>query len=366
VALAVVAVPTPGAARTESSERGAQDYMAIARKGLADSRSHWWNPRARWYRDRLRGGQDDVATLWNVVHVFETMSALAVADPSGPNRRAVRGFGVAMERYWSRNVLPHGAYTASLAAPGGNGVNYAYFDDNGWLGLAFMDAYRATRDGRFIGDAARALRFIDERGWAGKRGVLWNTWDTETSMASYASATALAAELYRYTNSSKYRRTARRYVAWGDRQARRKGLYGTRRHPPVSYVEGAMIGAHLALCRKHVKRSCRAARSVARAAYRRFGKRRRYHAPQFDTIMFRYLLRLARDDRQPRWYRWAQAAAADAFRKGRDQNGLFLRFWDGSPMMAHGGGVGPFAYGRLCTHAGTVSLFAWLAAIPHP
>src|ERR687883_1495181 len=225
-----------------ATARAAPDYAAIARKGVADARRHWWNPRAHWYKDHLDGDRDDVATVWGVVHLFDAVSALAVADRSGANRRAVRPFALLMERYWSRNVRPHGAYTAAR----GSGANYAFFDDNGWLGLAFVDAYRATRNRRFLRDAARALRFIDEEGWVGKRGVLWSTFDPHTSMASYASATALAAELYRYTGSKRYRQMARRYVAWGDTHAfgTRSGLYRTRHHPAVTYVEGAMIGAH--------------------------------------------------------------------------------------------------------------------------
>jgi hypothetical protein len=145
----------------------------------------------------------------------------------------------------------------------------------------------------------------------------------------------------------------------------RRGLYATREHPAVSYVEGAMIGAYLALCREGSKRSCERAERLARATYRRFGARHRYHAPQFDAILFRYLLRLADYDGDARWYRWAETAAADARRNGRE-HGLFLRFWDGTPMADHGDGAGQFGYGMLCTHAGAVSLFAWLAAMPPP
>ena len=369
LAFAAVALSTaPGSAATRqatSEQHATPDYDAIARKGLVDARRRWWNVRTRWYTDHLHGPAGDVATVWGIVHVFDATSALAIAHPGRKWRLKVRRFAAVAERYWSHNVHPHGAYTAQLAGPDGNGENFAFYDDNGWLGLAFVDAYRATRNKRYLRDADRALRFIDEDGWDGDRGVLWNQWDSDTSLASYASATALAAELYHYTDRSGYRKIARRYIAWGDRHARRRGLYATRQHPAVSYVEGAMIGAHLALCREGSKESCKEARRVARASYRRWGPRHRYHAPQFDTVLFRYLLRLGDYDREPRWYRWAQAAAADALKNGRE-HGLFLRFWDGTSITAHGGGEGQFTYGRLCTHGGAVSLFAWLAAIPPP
>ena len=358
----------PGAAaagRAAAEPHATPNYAAIARKGLVDARRRWWNVNTKWYTDHLHGPAGDVATVWGIVHVFDATSAMAIADPSRKRRLKVRRFAAVAERYWSHNVHPHGAYTAQLAGPHGDGENYAFYDDNGWLGLAFVDAYRATHNKRYLHDADRALRFIDEDGWDGDRGVLWNQWDSDTSLASYASATALAAELYHYTDKSRYRGIARRYIAWGDKHARRHGLYATRDHPAVSYVEGAMIGAHLALCREGSKRSCKAAEQVARSAHRRWGTGHRYHAPQFDAILFRYLLRLGDYDGQKRWYRWAQAAAADALANSRE-HGLFLKVWDGSSITSHGNGEGQFTYGRLCTHAGTVSLFAWLAAIPPP
>jgi hypothetical protein len=363
VAVALVTAPAPAGADAKRS--AAPDYAAIARQGLVDARRHWWNRRFDWYTDHLGGGASYAATVWGVVHVFDALSALAIANPTHRRRLAVRRFASVAERYWSRNVDPHGAYTASLAGPHGDGEDYAYFDDNGWLGLAFVDAYRATHNKRYLHDAARALRFIDEAGWDGERGVLWNQWDSRTSLASFASATALAAELYHYTERSRYRRIARRYVAWGERHAMRRGLYATREHPALSYVEGAMIGAYLALCREGSRRSCERVERLARVTYRRFGARHRYHAPQFDAILFRYLLRLADYDGDARWYRWAQAAAADARRNARE-HGLYLKFWDGTPTAEHGDGKGQFSYGMLCTHAGTVSLFAWLAAMPPP
>jgi hypothetical protein len=367
-ALLIAAASAHAGDAAPSKQRATPDYAAIARKGVADSRRRWWNLKTNWYTDHLHGPAGDVATVWGVVHVFDSVSALAIAKPTKKRRLAVRKFAAVMEQYWSKNVHPHGAYTAQLAGPDGDGPNYAFYDDNGWLGLAFVDAYRATRNRRYLRDAARALRFIDEDGWDGDRGVLWNQWDSSTSLASYASATALAAELYHYTESTKYRRIARRYLRWGERHAlKRSGLYATSEHPAVSYVEGAMIGAHLALCREGDKRSCESAKRVAVASYRRFGRprHRRYHAPQFDAILFRYLLRLADYDGDKRWYRWTQAAAGDALRNARE-HGLFLRFWDGSAITEHGHGEGQFTYGRLCTHSGTVSVFAWLTAIPPP
>ena len=53
----------------------------------------------------------------------------------------------------------------------------AWFDDNGWLGVAFVDAYKATGERRYLRDAQRAFNFAATQGWdaAGGGGMWWNT-----------------------------------------------------------------------------------------------------------------------------------------------------------------------------------------------
>jgi hypothetical protein len=339
------------------------EYLAVAENGIADARRHWWNHRRGWYNNRLKPDPPcPLATIWGAVGLFEAIDGVAIARPTERHRDAVRSFAHFAERYWTKNVAPYGAY----AAYPGDGDRAAFFDDNGWWGLAFVDAYRATHDIRYLEDAAKAMRFIDVRGWDGTRGMWWNTWMPRHSLETYASATALAAELYDYSGQSWLRKIVRRYIAWGDRHAvNARGLYATSKAPAISYVQGAMIGAHLALCRQGDRAACARAENLAQASSNKWNVPGGYQAPQYDTILFRYLIQLSDYDHDPRWYDWAQKAARDASKHARE-HGLFLKFWDGTPITAHGGGAGQFRYGMLHTHGAAVALFAWLAAAERP
>jgi len=274
----------------------------------------------------------------------------------------VKSFATGAERYWNGGVKPHGAYTPY---PGDrNTGEQIWFDDNGWWGIAFMDAYRATGNGRYVTDAARALDFIANRGWAKDGGLWWETFHTHKSGEALASGTALAAMLYSATGKASYLKTARKFITWADKHfVGRDGLYGrtSTDRSPMGYVEGPMIGAHEIICQKaHDAGACARAESLAETSLGRFGSYVN-QGPQFDTIYLRWMLELYRADHDRRWYDLAYDNAARALRKARDSRGLFMRAWDGGSITSH-----QAKPGQLQTHAATVALFAWLAAAPVP
>ena len=359
--LLLFAIAATGAPAAERAH-----YVELAKDGVSDARRHWWNSRHDWYDDRLANHASyPLATIWSIVPLFEAVDALAIAKPTAANRRAVRRFADAAERYWNPNMGPYGAYSPY---PGGrSSTERTWFDDNAWWGLGFVDAYRATKDRRYLKDAARASRFIDARGWDGAHGMWWNTDHPHHSLEAWASATALAAELYRYTGNAKYRRLARKYIRWGNRHATesQRGLYATKDQGVMSYVQGPLIGAHLALCKKGDDAACRKARQIAQACFEKWEGGSPDHAPQFDTILMRYLVQLSAHDRDPTWYDWVRRVADRAERRSRS-GGLWLRFWDGSKATSHGDGAGGFQAGMVQTHAATVALFAWLGTIDRP
>jgi hypothetical protein len=360
--VALLALAAAGAAQAASRAH----YRAVAKAGIADAKRHWWSSSRQWYDDRLHDHDaNPLATIWSIVPLFEAIDGAAIGDPTNARLRAVRSFASRAERYWNPNVAPHGAYAPYLGDR--DGSERTWFDDNAWWGLAFVDAYRATHDDRYLDDAARALRFIDARGWDGSHGMWWNTSYPHHSLEALGSATALAAELYRYTGRASYRRIARRYIGWAEKHATKsqRGLYATSEQPVMSYVEGAMLGAHIALCRKGDEAACRRAHSLAQACFEKWEGKSPDHAPQFDTILMRYLLQLGDLDHDPTWYDWVRRVADRAERRAQS-GGLFLRFWDGSEASSHGDGAGGFESGMVQMHAATVALFAWLGATERP
>lgn len=336
-----------------------REYLRAATAAEALSRA-WWDPGTRWYRERL--GNRAPATLWGVVHLFEAENAMAIADPSPARKRRVRTFAAAAERYWNPSLRPVGGYGPR---PGGHGPGeHAFFDDDGWWGTAFYDAYRATGDRRYLASAKRALTFIDRSGWDRRDGGIW--WDTGHRFhagESLAGGVLLASELYHETRSPAYLRMVRKYLAWADAHVLGADrLYD--RHDtddtPMPYVQGPIFNGFVLLCdATRDRRWCDRAEALADRSDRRFPTMTM--GPQYDAMYIRALLELFRYDGNRRWYDIAARETDRAMRNGRRASGLYLNNWAGGSMHD----VGTPA-NMLQTHAATTMVMAWMAATPPP
>lgn len=358
ILVAAGAASARAAHRADPGERAT--YLQTAEDGLAQIDRVWWNPVASWYttypwtRSQGAGG---LATLWDAAPVFETVDLVAIADPTAANKAAVTRFALGAERYWDPLASRMGAY---VYLPDKHRSMGAFFDDDGWWGLGFLDAYRATDNRRFLRDTLRAFDFIERVGWAPQGGVWWSTAHTRTTSEPLAAEVLLGALLYERTRRPGYLRIAEHYLAWANAHIwnASRGLYQRAPDDPtvMDYVEGMMIGAEAVLCRTvHRSSFCRSAEALAQAAAVAFPPS--YHwAPETDAIYLRWLLELYRTDHDARWYRLADARAQQALANARDSQGLFTKNWDGS-----------FASNdRLLTDAGTLMLFAAIAASPAP
>lgn len=355
-ACAVAAVQARPAAAT-TNEQGV--FLQTAITGIAQAHRAWWNPRLGWYDDRLDSAWNrrmPLARLWSAYPLFEAVDAVAIAQPTAAHRAAVRAFAAGALRYFDPNLRPVGGYAYY---PGMRSAHeHVYFDDNGWWAVAFLDAYRATHDRAYLAAAERAVTFIDRSGWdTVSGGTWWETLHLHKTSEPLAAVAYVAASLYRIDGQQRWLALAEKYVGYAN-----SVLWDARRHlytrnakdsTPLDYVEGMMIGANLELCRTGLSSACERAEQVAAASVDAF---RSDWAPTQDAIYLRFLLDLYRYDRDPRWYQTAVAQGRRALHNARGRNGLFLLRWDGRNDKL----------GLLQTHAGTTSLFAWLAATPAP
>jgi hypothetical protein len=335
-------------------------YLKAAAAGVAHA-SAWWDPQRHWYRQRL-GGNRALATNWGIVHLFGAVDALAIADPTPAHRAAVRTFATGAERYWNPDLRPVPGYGPSQDNRGAQ--HRTWYDDEGWWGIAFYDAFRATGDRRYLASADRSLAFLDS-GWDPKAGgIYWDSRRTFKASESLAGATLLAAYLYKETHAPRYLALARKYIAWADRRLRGSdGLYSSRprgRGVPMPYVEGPMATAFAVLCHSGLGPSyCTRAEQLADRTARRFPKLTM--GPQYDSMYIRSLLELYRLDGKRRWYDIAAAATDRAMAMAREPSGLYMRTWDGRSISSIGTPTG-----KLQTHAATTSVIAWMAAAKPP
>ncbi|HWY17744.1 MAG TPA: glycoside hydrolase family 76 protein [Solirubrobacteraceae bacterium] len=351
---------TPAPALTSAQRH----YLTLAQAGVAAA-ERWRDPRLGWYDARLEDhDRYPLATIWDIVPLFQSLDAIAIAQPTGANRRAVSRFAAGAERYLNRGLRPIPGYSPYPSDRAAN--TETWFDDNGWWGLAFVQAYRATGTRRYLTDALRALRYIAAAGWnPGVGGIWWNTHHPYTAGEALASATLLATLLYQQTHSRFALTQALRLQAWANTSgfSQTDQLYAASdlSPTPIDYIQAPLIYAQALLCRiDAAPADCTLADYLTATALHRFGESLDF-APQYDAIYLQWMLALYSLDGDPALYALAAANARAAQARAVNGAGLYLRSWAGEPL--------PAAYaqpGMLQTHAATTSLFAWLAVARPP
>jgi Glycosyl hydrolase family 76 len=340
-------------------------YLSLAKSGVARALQRWRDPRRGWY-DALLGDRKryPLATIWDIVPLFQSLDAIAIAQPTAANRRSLARFATGAERYLNRGLRPVPGYSPY---PGDRERSTeTWFDDNGWWGLAFLEAYRATGTRRYLTDAERALRYIAAVGWDRRTGgIWWNTNHPYKAGAALASDTLLATLIYQETHSAFALSEARQFLQWGNTSgfSAANGLYaGSSINPtPVDYIEGPLIYAQATLCRlTAAPGDCEAATRLKATALQRFGYLLDF-SPQYDAIYLQWMLALYALDGDPTLYRLAADNARNAQTRATNGEGLYLLSWNGETLPAR------YAEPRMLqTQAATTSVFAWLAVYPPP
>jgi hypothetical protein len=356
-ATTAAAAPVLGAAQAR--------YLALAVTGVARAKQRFRDVHGHWYDARLGDRERyPLATIWDIVPLFQSLDAIAIAQPSAHNLAAVRSFAAGAERYLNSGLRPLAGYSPY---PGDRERDTeTWFDDNGWWGLAFVNAYRATGSRRYLRDAERALRYIAAAGWDPQRGgIWWNTHHPYKAGEALASGTLLATLLYAETHSSFALAQAQKYLAWANTTgfSAANGLYAASNiePTPIDYIEAPLIYAQALLCRLQGSQPlCERAEQLTRTALARFGYLLDF-SPQYDAIYLQWMLALYGLDGDRTLYELAADNARDAQTRALNGEGLYLLSWNGEVL--------PRKYalpGMLQTQAATTSLFAWLAVYPPP
>jgi hypothetical protein len=363
--LALIAAPASPAATPTPLSAAQQHYLTLAEQGVARAQRGWRDRRLGWYDSRLHDrNRYPLATIWDIVPLFQSLDAIAIASPTPAHRRAVTSFAVGAERYLNRGLRPVPGYSPY---PGDReAAAETWFDDNGWWGLAFLEAYRATGARRWLTDAQRALSYIARAGWDPLSGGIW--WNTEhpyKSGPALASDTLLATLLFQLSHSDYDLAQARRFLAWANTSgfSQADGLYADSsvNSTPVDYIEGPLIYAQATLCRlSGAPVECELVQRLKARALTRFGYLLDF-SPQYDAIYLQWMLALYALEGDRTLYAMAADNARDAQTRAANSQGLYLLSWNGQTLPA-----ADAAPGMLQTQAATTSLFAWLAVYPPP
>ena len=411
--LAIAVVAGSVASEAGAFSRSQAAYLKAANKGVKQTR-RWWVRGLHWYTPVFGGTYN--ASLWQTVPLFEALAGLQIAQPSRNHLRELTHFAQGAERYLNPALYPVPGFGPR---PGQHEAGKtAWFDDNGWWGLAFLDAYRATGNPEYLTQAQIAQAFISVSGWdttpGRPGGIWWNTNESFYAGESLAGGTLLSARLYALTHQQSYLDDALKYIDWADvwlvdpstglyARLRRPGTYGvpssgaqaaaadrqaltqnpdeaaklsaagepavgtggavaSNNYPPFApspmpYVNGPMILAHQIICEETHKQSyCRRAQQLAATTLAVY--QRFWMGPQFDFWYVRTMLEFAQHDQSGDWYSIAERSARSALHRAHDKHGLYLRTWYGKKASR---ASAPKA--SLQLHAANAALFAWMAAL---
>jgi hypothetical protein len=280
---------------------------------------------------------------------------------------------IGLESYLDTNNsgAPEGIYTSTLAAfdgtvapPAGPGGT-KYYDDNDWIGIELVRAYKLTHDPAVLASAQTVMAF-EIAGWdtnpahACPGGIPFSnsTENNDRNTVSTAPAAELGAQLYRVTGNTEYLQFAQKAYEWVRRcLLAPSGLYADHISPkgviePMlwSYNQGTMIGAGTLLYQATGNSAyLYDARQTARAALAYFTPERLgSEIPFFPAVYFRNILYLDSVTHDPPGKRLAQAYVDYAWQHLRLANNMFVA---GSPPSA-----------QLLVQASIAQIYALLAA----
>ncbi len=123
-------------------------------------------------------------------------------------------FAVGLQKYWDA-AAPVAGFDAYFSSPNGDDK---YYDDNAWLTLGFAEAYRVTKDTKYLDWARKTHRFVLSA-WDDKLGggLYWHQQDLK-SKNTCVSAPAATGALALYTLGDRDQLAqAQRLVAWTDK-----------------------------------------------------------------------------------------------------------------------------------------------------
>ncbi len=334
-------------------------YQKLAEAGFAQA-SHWRH--GSWYCEYLRcaHGPYPLATIWGEVPMFETADALESSSPSPAHRTLVDRFARANEGYWDRAVGGYAPYPGDRA-----GNVQTFFDDNGWEGLAFVNAYKATHERRWLYDAQRAFHFIAAHGWdRNGGGMWWNTSHPYHSGPALSSGSLLGILLYGEDHERWQLEDVKKYVDWANENDNNdeRQLYLEKPNQPESvndYVQSPLIYAQYLLCKdgegeSYCVQAGRVAATLAEQHVDEYGYEYNY-GPEYDAIFMHWMMAYGQATGVSYWSTLAEDNAAAAATNAANRHGLWLSSWWGGEI------ADPETHpNMLRTMAATTSLFAWV------
>lgn len=278
-----------------------QNYGELAEKMYQKVHENFYDKKTNLYTN-LNAENRKYSELWGLCSMMQVANEM---EKKNPNQAFITNILNIIEQYYSEKKS-QGGYDSYLIKLGGGD---RYYDDNQWIGIALMDAYKRTKNQTYLTKSEMIYDFMmmgydDVLGG----GLYWREVDKLTkNTCSNAPGIILALQLYQANSNKKYLETATKLYDWTNRRLRTqerlfydnvitkndsidKRIY--------SYNTGAMLQANLYFYeitqeRKYLIEAQKMAQSAAKAFYESGKFIDDYW---FNAVMLRALVHLYRFD----------------------------------------------------------------------
>ena len=205
---------TPNKDKAEEMFQRVWELYRVPKYGLFSEyypSSH--RPDLTYFNDSTRQAQE-VSYLWPMSGVFSSAVLMATIEPE-KYTVYVDSMVMAMERYYDTTRVPFGyqAYPVQF------GKVDRYYDDNGLVGIDYIDSYLVTKNSHYLEKAKQVLTFILS-GWDEnfEGAVSWLEGVKDQKPAcSNGKAMVLALKLYEATKDEYYLEVGKKFYHWIDK-----------------------------------------------------------------------------------------------------------------------------------------------------
>lgn len=230
--------------QTSDAQRAIFIYNAVNKYLLDNKKNHYLN----FYSKKESSPPCDLWTLGSILQASDEIEKLS------PHRPLVAKVSRMLEQYYRSNAIP--AYSSNIISMGGGD---RYYDDNLWIGLAFLDVYTRTHQQSFLNKSKEIYQFVMSGYDRIDGGIYWNESDKVTKNAcSNGPAILLALRLHEISGQKIYLDTALSLYRWINKHLQSKtGLYWDKinlppKHPKIDsaiypYNSGVMLEVNVRL-----------------------------------------------------------------------------------------------------------------------
>ncbi len=187
-------------------------YLQRARSVHDNIYRYFYDSSQQLFKEKTVAGKDDkpFSYLWPLCALIQSANEMELSDPSTNYMGQVDR---AIAQYYSSSKSPAPGYDSYVVHDGGGD---RFYDDNQWIGLAYMDAYQRTKKSTYLQLATTIYRFmLTGYDTASGGGLYWQEFHTNSkNTCSNGPGILLALQLYKVTREKKYIDTAILLYNW--------------------------------------------------------------------------------------------------------------------------------------------------------